>query len=149
MLLVGTQPKARPLRELTVSAGAGPGDIFPLSASTQHRKDNEIFILSDVRPHGQGGVTGSFNDHTIQVHRLAVKGGHLSQSKARQCSRYKREPEVGIRKLCRGPHGFSKVPWELAVSTKDQKVPTSPPYPSSPLSELLLAGWCHSRPNKM
>lgn len=146
MLLVGTQPKAGPLRELTVSAGAGPGDIFPLSASTQRRKDNEIFILSDVRPHGQGGVTGSFNDHTIQVHRLAVKGGHLSQPKSRQCSRYKREPEVGIRKLCRGPHGFSKVPWELAVSTK---VPTSPPYPSSPLSELLLGGWCHSRPNKM
>lgn len=63
--------KPGPLERAHCECQAGPEDIFcvcvPLSASTHNRKDNEIFILSDVRPHGQGSVIGSFNDHNSRT----------------------------------------------------------------------------------
>lgn len=59
--------RQRPIRKLLISVGKSPGDTFPacvpLSASTRHRRDNEILILSDLGPPRQDHVTRYFNDH--------------------------------------------------------------------------------------
>lgn len=53
--------RQRPIKKLLKSVGKGPRDIFPacvpLSASTHRRRDNEILILSDLRPPRQDHVT--------------------------------------------------------------------------------------------
>lgn len=114
---------------------AGPGDVFrvsvPLPASTYHSKDHEIFILSDARPHGQGGVTGSFNNHRSRT-QAGCEGQAPFPAQAPVVFMLQKGTGVGLETLCRGPQGFSKVPLGAGcVHVGSNGTHHSPPYPSS------------------
>lgn len=94
MLLTGTQPKARPLGELTGSVGRALG-TFSVSPSLSLPAPTTAKIMKylfyPMRGHMGRVVSRDPLTTTVQEHRLAVKDRHLSQPRPQWCSCYKRE----------------------------------------------------------
>lgn len=107
--------RQRPIRKLLISVGKSPGDTFPacvpLSASTRHRRGNEILILSDLGPPRQDHVTRYFNDHNSGNKAWLwrrnsspcpnPKGTHVTRRNRKWCSK----TEHGTPWMLQGPLG--------------------------------------------
>lgn len=132
MLLLGHPIKDRTHQRAGDQCWEGPWGIcpacVPLSASTSHRRDNEILILSDPGPPKQYHDTWYFNDHNSgntawlwrrnSSPRPNPKSAHVT-GKSRK---WDSEIEHGTPWM---PQGLLGSCW---VSVQDKK--TSPPLPT-------------------